>query len=304
MWILGSLLNSKVYFSIPRHSACCKDCPGAGEGAASLKSLNWLFKLKIERERESRYELSSMLMLISWTAGAILLQRARPCLHPQRAACSNKGVRNGKDVPDVLCVQDGAVVFFFDLRMKDFYFKLRENWLIQHWSQLVDARANRSSSPVCTDEISGGTTLAFSIRSSTVGNSSFIVERTKSLRPPLNTLLDLLFLIRSDDPWENGWPIEGRRGGHWLMNLRHGVLLAGAHLWPSACRARTLREVGLGIGKILQYRARALDSFWVVISECGVTRWLDIANFFELNSFPCRLTQHDVCLSECCNGTN
>ena len=73
-----------------------------------------------------------MLMLISWTAGAILLQRARPCLHPQRAARSNKGVRNGKDVPDVLCVQDGAIVFFFDLRMKDFYFKLRENWLIQH----------------------------------------------------------------------------------------------------------------------------------------------------------------------------
>lgn len=113
MWIQKSLLNSKVYFSIPRHSACCKDCPGAGEGAASLKSLNWLFKLKIERERESRYELSSMLMLISWTAGAILLQRARPCLHPQRAACSNKGVRNRKDVPDVLCVQDGAIVFFF-----------------------------------------------------------------------------------------------------------------------------------------------------------------------------------------------
>ena len=266
MWIPGSLLNSKVYFSIPRHSACCKDCPGAGEGAASLKSVNWLFKLKIERERESRYELSSMLMLVSWTAGAILLQRARPCLHPQRAARSNKGVRNGKDVPDVLCVQDGAIVFFF--WSKDERLLLQASWELAY-SALIPACQCKSgplSSPVCTDEISGGTTQAFSIRSSTVGNSSFLVERTKSLRPPLNTLLDLLFLIRSDDPWENGWPIEGRRGGHWLMNLRHGVLLAGAHLWPSACRARTLREVGLGIGKILycniELELWTLSEFW------------------------------------------
>ena len=144
-----------------------------------------------------------------------------------------------------------AIVFFWS---EDERLLLQASWELAY-SALISAYRCESwpLSSLCTGEISGGTILAFSIRSSTVGNSSSWWGQ--SLCGPFEHFVGPSLLTRSDDPRENGWAIEGRGvHGHWLLildGLRHGLLLAGAHLWPSACRARTLREVGLGIGKIL-----------------------------------------------------
>ena len=153
-----------------------------------------------------------------WTVapGPVLLQGTRPCLHPQWVM----GWRMLTTEEKGLYLQSfDCVSLWLVLRLKDYYFKLRENWLIQ-WLELhipfTLGECSRHALSLSLPSLSLSLSLSpsLSMRHYPGIQYPFVHRQTLSLQVCLNSSSfvwhDFLFKKpRSDDPGENCRAIEG-----------------------------------------------------------------------------------------------